>query len=86
MAIMVLILKVTLNTLRKCEENQAFLKNNVRFEDALYINKCLNYIGIIPTVCPRISDPFYTVTYRITWVTTSWTYSSLRAHRKKRYI
>ena len=74
---------VTLNTLCKCEENQAFLKNNVRFEDALYINKCLNYIGIIPTVCPRISDPFYTVTYRITWVTTSWTYSSLRAHRKK---
>ena len=28
----------------------------------------------IYTVCP--SDPFYTVTYYIKWVTTSWTYST----------
>ena len=26
------------------------------------------------TVCPGSSDPFYTVTYYIKWVTTSWTY------------
>ena len=26
------------------------------------------------TVCPRSSDPFYTITYYIKWVTTSWTY------------
>ena len=25
------------------------------------------------TVCPRSSDPFYTVTYYMKWVTTSWT-------------
>ena len=28
------------------------------------------------TVCPRGSDPFYTVTYYINAVTTSWTYST----------
>ena len=27
-------------------------------------------------VCPRSSDPFYTVTYYIKCVTTSWTYST----------
>ena len=27
------------------------------------------------TVCPRSSDPSYTVIYYIKWVTTSWTYS-----------
>ena len=26
----------------------------------------------VHTVCPRSSDPFYTVTYYIKWVTTSW--------------
>ena len=29
------------------------------------------------TVCPEISDPFYTVSYYIKWVTTSWTYSTM---------
>ena len=30
----------------------------------------------INTVCPRSSsDPFYIVSYYITWVTTSWTHS-----------
>ena len=28
------------------------------------------------TVCPRSSVPFYTVTYIIKWVTTSWTFSA----------
>ena len=28
------------------------------------------------TVCPGISDPFYTVTYYKNWVTTSWTHST----------
>ena len=27
------------------------------------------------TVCPKICYPYYTVTYNIKWVTTSWTYS-----------
>ena len=31
--------------------------------------------GLKTTVCPRSSDPFYTVTYYMKWVTTSWTYS-----------
>ena len=35
-------------------------------------------------MCPRISDPFYIVTYYIKWVTTSWTHSmysfSCRVH------
>ena len=26
------------------------------------------------TVCPRSSDPFYIVSYYVTWVTTSWAY------------
>ena len=30
------------------------------------------------TVCPGSSDAFYIVRYYIKWVTTSWTYSSLR--------
>ena len=30
---------------------------------------------LLPTVCPRSSDPIYIVTYYISWVTTSWTYS-----------
>ena len=29
--------------------------------------------SICSTVCPRSSDPFYTVTYYIKWITTSWT-------------
>ena len=28
------------------------------------------------TVCPRSSDPFYTVSYYMKWITTSWTSSS----------
>ena len=32
--------------------------------------------SVVPTVCPRSSDPFYIVIYYIKWVTTtSWTYS-----------
>ena len=27
------------------------------------------------TMCPRSSDPFYIVSYKIKWVTTSWTHS-----------
>ena len=33
--------------------------------------------GVIITVCPRSSDPFYVVTYYIKWVTTSWTHSNI---------
>ena len=32
-----------------------------------------NQASNLTTVCPRSSDPFYTVTYYIEWVTTSWT-------------
>ena len=28
-------------------------------------------------MCPRISYPFYTVTYCIDWIATSWTYNSV---------
>ena len=28
------------------------------------------------TVCPRISDPFYIVSYYVKWVTTSWTHGT----------
>ena len=27
------------------------------------------------TVCPRSSDPFYTISYCVKWITTSWTHS-----------
>ena len=37
----------------------------------------LNY-HLICTVCPRISDPFYVVSYYIKRVTTSWTHSKCR--------
>ena len=30
------------------------------------------------TICPESSDPFYTVSYYIKWVTTSWTHSTPR--------
>ena len=30
------------------------------------------------TICPRISDPFYIVSYYIEWATTSWTHSSYK--------
>ena len=30
------------------------------------------------TACPRSSDPFYKVSYCMKWVTTSWTYSTLK--------
>ena len=29
----------------------------------------------LATVCPRSSDPFYSLSYYIKWVTSSWTYS-----------
>ena len=31
--------------------------------------------GIYITICPGSRDPFYTVSYYIKWVTTSWTHS-----------
>ena len=33
------------------------------------------------TVCPGSNDLFYIVTYYIKWVTTSWTYSTLKDKR-----
>ena len=36
------------------------------------------------TVCPRSSDPFYTVSYFIKWVTTSWTCSIFRKRESER--
>ena len=38
------------------------------------INLCAMH-GYLSTVCPRSSDPFYTVSYYIEWVTTFWTFS-----------
>ena len=35
----------------------------------------------IYTICPRISDPFYGVTYYKKWITTSWTDSKKNIHR-----
>ena len=38
------------------------------------------WVYILPnTVCPRISDPFYIVTYYIKWLTTSWTHRNMTA-------
>ena len=39
-------------------------------EDSADKNKVYSEQG---TVCPRISDSFYKVTYYIKWVTSSWT-------------
>ena len=36
-------------------------------------------------MCPRSSEPFYTVTYYIKWVTTSWTDGISQAKRKNKY-
>ena len=38
--------------------------------------RLVKLLSITTTVCPRSSDPFYIVGYYITWVTTSWTYST----------
>ena len=38
---------------------------------------CSTEYAAYDTVCPRSSDPFYTVNFYIKWVTTSWTYSIL---------
>ena len=38
---------------------------------------CWSALLLHCTICPRSSCPFYKVSYYITWVTTSWTYSML---------
>ena len=38
----------------------------------------VQYSSYNHTVCPRSSDPFYIVSYDMKWVTTSWTYSTIR--------
>ena len=51
--------------------------NAVKISDLAYpfLSDVLIYAYILHSMCPRSSDPFYIVSYFITWVTTSWTYS-----------
>ena len=40
--------------------------------------------GLLPTICPESSDPFYILTYYINCVTTSWTHSMCKWERERK--
>ena len=63
-------------TKRQNKKNEIeFFISNRRRNKRLLDKICFFFLEYGNTVCPRSSYPSYTVSYYITWVTNSWTYS-----------
>ena len=56
------------------------------FESGLLKSRSGSVFQIVHTACPRSLDPFYTVTYYLDWVKTSWTYSIIRPWNRNQVI
>ena len=59
---------------------------NSQERNCVFVLQRILKIIIINTLCPRISDPFYVVTYYINVVTTSWTYNTNKTIQFCRYF
>ena len=67
--------------------NKKIYLSMLKWEQIVFFYDFQNtYIYFCYTVCPRSLDPFYTVTFHIRWVKTSWTYNICKFVNRGMYI